>query len=795
MDHKSLELLEFPKIKEIVAGFASFSASRELALELQPVPEEMRISMLLKLSSEARRLLATVSDFTIGGVFDIREEVKLAARGKMLDPSTLLQIQHTLNAIGQLRRNLGKLTNDFPLLWNIAAGITLLNQLEKEIADCVTPTGELLDSASPRLANVRRRLRESRERLLTRLETTIRSPRGKKIVQESIITEREGRYVIPVKAEAQKEIKGIVHDVSNTGATVFIEPFTTVELGNELRSLVSEERREVERILKELSAKVGVHETEICRDIELVAELDFALAKARFAQKFRAAEPQLVTLGIQQDGKDHPAMLKLVNARHPLLKEKAVPLSVELGGDFSILIITGPNTGGKTVALKTIGLLSLMAQSGLPIPAAPESCIPVFDSVFADIGDEQSIESTLSTFSWHIGNINRIIGSATGKSLVLLDELGTSTDPTEGSALARAILLDFLNRKTLTAATSHFTELKLFAHTTPGIQNASLDVDPVTNMPTYHLTLGTPGGSNAIATASRLGLPPEIIDSARKMLSEGAQKLEALLADLTIERQKLEDLRHDLELANARAAQHEKELETERQKLKAEQRKVLQEARDRVIAEVADLQKEIRQAQADLRKEKTRDKIEQARKSLTAVREQLKSETWQPVIEAEAAEGVDESRIAVGDTVWLRDANLHGKVLSISEETQQVEVQAGQTRIKLGLESVEKSTPSAATSASRPEFAPTRRVTVERRAVPMELDLRGKRADEVTYALESYLNDASLANMREVRIIHGIATGTVRMIVRDYLASHPLVKSFRSGGKGEGGDGATVVSL
>ena len=795
MDDKSLEILEVPRIREILAGFTSFSASHELAINLQPLSAYEQVSLLLRQSAEARHLLSVEPDFSIGGVVDIREAVKMAALGKMLEPRALLEIQGTIAAVCQLRGRLRKLAKELPLLWNIAEGIVELRQVEKDIGSRLAPTGELLDSASSKLATVRQRLRQAREQLLNRLEAVIKSPRGRKIIQEPIITEREGRYVIPVKVEFRKEIKGIVHDVSNTGATVFIEPWTTVELGNELRELVMEERREVERILRELSSEVGAHEVEISHSIDLVAELDLALAKARYADMAGAAEPVLTTF--EEDGKgnggEQAGVLRLIEARHPLLAEKAVPLSVEMGRDFSVLVITGPNTGGKTVALKTIGLLSLMAQAGIPTPASAETCLPVFDSIFADIGDEQSIEQTLSTFSWHVGNIVRIIKSATEKSLVLLDELGTSTDPAEGSALARSILLSFSSRGTMTVATTHYGDLKAFAHTTPGLQNASLDFDPVTLMPTYHLTVGIPGGSNALATASRLGLPSEIIADAREMLSEGAQELESLLADVMNEKRRVEALHRDLGKARDEVEQRNTKLRSELQRLETEEQKVIQETRDRVLYEAAELHKEIRQAASELRKEKSRERIEQARKAVAAVQEQLQSDVWQATAGGKTdQETADESSIALGDAVWLKEANLQATVLSVSEETRQVEVQAGRTKLSLNLDSVQKVVSVGGEATS--QFVPVRR-KLSGRAVSLELDLRGKRADEIYAALDRYLNDAYLANLGEVRIAHGFGTGTVRDIVRDLLASHPLVKSFRAGKRGEGGDGATIVEL
>jgi DNA mismatch repair protein MutS2 len=785
MDNKSLEMLEFPRIKEILASYASFSASRELAAALEPQQDLARISLLLQQTAEARQLLALDRGFAVGSVTDIRDKAKLAALEGILDPLSLVEVQQTLAALHELCRYLKSVAADFPLLWNIAGGIVELRQIEKDIAACLDPAGEVLDTASPALAAIRQQLRETRGQILERLEGIIRSPRGSRILQEDVITEREGRYVILVKVENRHDIKGIVHDISNTGATVFMEPTATVGLGNALRELVIEERREVERVLRLLSAEVGAHSDDIIRSIELVAEIDLIIAKARYAGRINAVEPAIIEPG-SRAGRDMAGFIKLIQARHPLLGDKAVPFSLELGRDFSGLVVTGPNTGGKTVTLKTIGLLSVMAQAGMPIPAAAESCLPLFDGVFADIGDEQSIEQTLSTFSWHMGNIIRIIRSATGRSLVLLDELGTSTDPAEGSALARAILRYFLARGTLTVATTHYSDLKAFAHATEGLENASLEFDPATLAPTYHLTVGLPGGSNAMATAARLGLLPEIIQDARGMLTAGSQELETLLANLMAEKQKIASLQKELAAERDDFARRNAALDGELQRLKTEERRAIQEARDAIVREAAELHKEIREAAAVLRRMKTSAGIEKARKSLARVREQLDKDTWQTRVAATPE--VDTGTIKIGDTVRIREAGLTATVLSVSEDTGEIEVQSGRTKMRLGLDSVVK-------VMAPPEVATPADVRPTVRRVSRELDLRGKRADEVEPVLDIYLNDAVRADMPEVRIVHGIATGTVRNIVREILAAHPLVKSFRPGERDEGGDGATVVRL
>jgi DNA mismatch repair protein MutS2 len=789
MDTKSLEMLEFPRIREIVAGYTASPLSRELALQLRPIINYQQVVLWLDQTAEARRLLDTDTGFSVGNILDIRENIKLASLQSVLEPQGLLEIQQTLSSLHYLRRYLGSLSDDLPLLASIVRDIIDLHQIEKDISSCIDISGEVIDNASPALADIRHQLKDTREQILERLESIIRSPRGQRILQEDIITERDGRYVILVKMECRHDIKGIVHDISNTGATVFMEPTATVGLGNALRELVIEERREVERILGLLTAEVGAYSQEILNNINLAAELDLILAKARYSRKINAAEPEVMApdSNSRSSEKDNHRYLKLVDARHPLLGEKAVPFSAEIGHDFSILVITGPNTGGKTVTLKTIGLLSLMTQAGIPIPASGESRLPLFDGIYADIGDEQSIEQTLSSFSWHMGNAVRIIRGATDNSLVLLDELGTSTDPAEGSALARAILRYFLEQGTLTVATTHYGDLKAFAHTTPGLENASLEFDPATLQPTYRLSVGIPGGSNAMATATRLGIPPRIIDDARGMLSEGSQELENLLTSLMTEKQQAESIQLELVAQRDELARRNAELEKERKWLESEERRITQEARDRILTEAAELHKEIRQAAAALHKKKTTEAVEQAKDTLAGVRRQLDSDRWSS--KPHTDEGINSEAIQPGDTVWVKEAGLTATVLSISEESREVDVQAGRTKMRLGIDGIIKTAEETGKATAATGSLPAAR------RVPLQLDLRGKRADEVEPEVDSYLNDAVQSGISQVRIIHGIGTGTVRNIVREYLTIHPLVKTFRPGERNEGGDGATFVDL
>ena len=788
MKDKSLEMLEFPRVIEILAGYTGFAVSRDMALALKPSNNFEYVERMLKQSAEARHLLSIEPDFSIGGVYDIREAAVLAARGKILELQTLVDVQRTLTGLRFLHNKLSRLADEAPLLAAINKRITILPELEKEIARCISPGAELMDTASERLSEIRYLLKDKRVQIMSRLDTIIKSSESEKYIQDSLITERDGRYVIPVKVEMRKEFKGIVHDISNTGATAFVEPMATIDLGNELRELVIEEQHEIERILAALSNRVGAEEVTLSLNLKLIAEIDLALAKAHFADRFHATEP--IITGVKgPDGLVTPRLLCLKNARHPLLKGKPVPLNLEMGEDFRGLIITGPNTGGKTVALKTVGLLALLAQAGLPIPVAHESCVPLFDGVFADIGDEQSIESTLSTFSWHMGNIVNILRDATNRSLVLLDELGTATDPSEGAALAQSILKHFVGSGTLVVATTHFSELKAFAHATPGVRNASLDFDPVTLGPTYHLTLGIPGGSNALAIASQLGLPAEIIEGAKERLSKGAIEIETMLSDLMKEKQKLELMQNAIREEKDRAEKLRIQLEEERQKIKVEEQELLHETRARLVREGDELLKEIRDAMSELKKNKSQEKVEQARQALNTLREQLIGKNWKPAVAA--GQAADEPVFKVGAKVWLAGMNVQGTIASGPDSNGQYEVLVGNTRARMAPENLEK-VQGYRNASWVPAVA---RDSQTRRVVSMELDLRGKRADEVEIELDAYLNDASMANLAEVRIIHGMATGTVRQIVRAYLASHPLVSGFRSGQREEGGDGATVVRL
>ncbi|MEN8614467.1 endonuclease MutS2 [Dehalogenimonas sp. THU2] len=782
MFEKDLDLLEFPRVRDIIAGHCAFSGSRSLALSLEPSTDIDFIKARLEESAEARKVLELEPGFSVYGLTDISEETRYASLGRVLEPKILSEIRSSLAILRRLKFKFREITEETPRLQGIATEIGDFSHLEKGLDRAISPEGDLLPNASDKLSSLRHRLRAKRAEVGEKLQSFINSDATRRYIQEPIITEREGRFSIAVKAEHKGEIKGIIHDVSNTGATVFVEPFAALELGNEFKELEIEEAREIERILTELSALVGAVSDGIETSLDAAAHIDLALAKGHYAIRTRSREA-----AIFKPSASEPAVVRLDTARHPLLGGTAVPLSVELGRDFSIMVITGPNTGGKTVALKTIGLLSLMTQAGLPIPAGENTRLPVFKSVFADIGDEQSVQEALSTFSGHMSNIARILNNVSSSSLVLLDELGASTDPQEGSALARAILTHLKSSGVLAAATSHYTDLKVFAHVTPGLENASFDFDPETLNPTYHLTLGMPGGSNAIATAARFGLPGSVIETSRHLLAEGARQLEELLTELQAEKRRVEDLQKLLACEKDTLQRQNKSLAVELTRLKEEKQSILRAARDAIIEEAAVLEKELRQARTALERERSQAAVTNAREVSGLVRGRLKQGIWRS--EAGIA-AVEDATIGTGDRVWLKAAEIEATVIAVNEKSDQVGVAAGPLHFKLRRDGLTK---LSGEPARTPQAAV--RVISSGKSVGLELDLRGKRADDIESLLDEYLNDAATANLPEVRIIHGFGTGAVRAIVREQAGRHPLVRSFASAPREQGGDGATVLRL
>ncbi|MGD0765502.1 MAG: endonuclease MutS2 [Dehalococcoidia bacterium] len=790
MNDKTLTTLEFDKVLARLARHTSFSAGRELALALRPSTDYDSVVRNQRLTAEARRLRETKPRTGLGGVHDVRALANKANLGGVLEPSDLLDVASTLTAGRDLKTTITRLADPLPLLAEIAGRISALDDVIADVNRCINTRAEVVDAASPALAVIRRDLHTVHDRLYAKLQELIASPGTRQAIQEPVITQRDGRYVIPVKVESRGQVQGIVHDVSASGATVFVEPLAVVELGNTWRETQAEEQREVERILRRLSSLAGRFAHAIAVNIDSLAEIDLALAKARLADDLDAFE-------LPYDGEPQPWLvpapdaLHLVNARHPLLTRDIVPISLSVGGGYSVLLITGPNTGGKTVALKTVGLLIAMAQAGLPVPADAGSRLPVFASVHADIGDEQSIEQSLSTFSSHMTNTIGILQSAGPNSLVLLDELGAGTDPDEGSALARALIERLLEIGCLTVATTHHGELKIFAHTTTGIMNASVEFDLETLAPTYRISIGLPGASNAIAIAERLGLPAGIVAAARGSIEPDRAKAESLLAEIQRERSAAEDARRGELIARKESEEIRLRLEEKLDAIEEEREQILANAR----AEAEEELSRIRQLLAHAGRRIERQKPEAAAEKVAAaeaVAETLKPPPPSPRRRRRKhGDLIPPEEIEAGDLVWVRGLGRFGEALSPPDDKGEVEVRLGSLHSKVPLKKVEK---VQRVKLRGPAIGGTA-VVPPPPSVPMEIEVRGRLVDEVLPDVDKYLDDAFRAGLPWVRIVHGKGTGALARAVRQMLSTHPLVKDYEVAPREEGGEGVTIAHL
>lgn len=799
---RAAQKLELPEILRQLATLCRFSVAAERARQIAPSADPTRVRYLLDVTSEGVRLLTQFPQISVGAARDIRELAIRAEKGARLQPADLILVIDTLRAGRELRKVFQRLPGNhasFPNLMEIADGIQSFSTLENDLNRAIGPRGDVVDGASPGLARIRRDVRIAHSRLHERLQSLV-SGRHASALQESIVTIREGRYVIPVRAEARAQVKGVVHDTSASGQTLYIEPFDVVELNNRWRELQLDEQREIDRILDELSGKVGVEQPGIERMIEAIAAIDLALAKARLADQMEATRPHLfVGERGQRTRDDDPGhavhQVRLVNARHPLIDPGAVvPTTIELGERFRVLLITGPNTGGKTVALKTVGLLTLMAQSGLFIPADEESVVSVFTSVFVDIGDEQSIEQSLSTFSSHIRNIIQMLEHVNADSLVLLDEVGAGTDPQEGSALARAIITELLRKRALVVATTHYPEVKAFAYATAGAENASVEFDLASLRPTYRLMIGIPGRSNALSIAERLGMPKRIVTNAHALLDPGDEDAQQLIDDIRRRRDSVTQ-----ELARARQTEEEaRELRLRAARVLREAEEIRQRARDEAIAEVREELADAREAAREIDRQRhdvaraaavpdrsaIHRSLKQAEESVRTVQRKKQPRPGPPVMTP--------APIRAGDRVRVLMFDEQGDVLSVIGN--EAEVQLGAMKVRQPLDRLERvgkaKTPKMTSSAS---IARSHQAAVGN--MDIELDIRGKRAEEVGTMVESYVNDAYLLGMPFVRIIHGKGTGALRTVVRDLLREIPVVVSATAAGANEGGEGATVVHL
>ena len=813
MEARTLRVLEFEKIRELLVHFTSFSVGAERARALLPSDDIRQVQDWQAETREARRLLDEKSDIYVGGVRDLRPLLEQARRGSPLLPVDFVDVRYTLQRARLLQRAIGRVAEQFPHLADVTARITAPQEIIEEIGRCVDERGEVLDSASDALARIRRELREAHSRLLERLQRIVTSSANGPYLQEAIVTQRSGRYVIPLRAEFKGRIPGLVHDQSGSGATLFIEPLGVVDLNNQWREAQLAEEEEIRRILLHLTDMVAASAGPLERTVEALGDLDFIYAKARYANELRAVEPALApwkkpktTRVHKRNGGDEPAsdtslhpgcVLVLPQARHPLLNpETVVPVDIYLEDDYFIVVITGPNTGGKTVTLKTTGLLVLMAQAGLAIPTEDGAALSVFEQVFADIGDEQSIEQSLSTFSSHMTHIVEILDHADDRSLVLFDELGAGTDPEEGAALAQALLKTLLARRITALATTHYSELKIFAHTTPYVANASVEFDIETLSPTYRLSIGLPGRSNAFAIARRLGLLPSIVEQAEALISPESLEAEAMLAEIKRAREAALTAEANAQAAHRRAEALNADLRYRIAKIEEARREVLAQARSQMETELETARQEIIQVRERLSGLSINAPAAGGAQSL--------HQAWLAEAETVLAQRAQQARplptadtppplvvdgpLQPGDKVWVPSLQASGEVAAVS--SREVEVKVGAFRLKLAPGRVELRERGA-----QPAVQASHITTPKPPSPGIELDLRGLTVDEMLVELNRYLDTAYLATLPWVRLIHGKGTGALRQAVREELRNHPLVAGFRAGDNSEGGEGVTVAKL
>ena len=793
---KAIKTLEFDRVLEQLAAAAQTDGAKEKAMRVMPQTSLVRIRKLQMQTSDARKLMGVKGTPPFGGVTDITGHIDRAEKGASLSPAELLRVANVLRVARMLDDYINTDKRFETSLDEVFDRLTSNRYLEDRITKSILAEDLIADEASPELAEIRRKIRAANSRIKENLQKYTSGQTFSKYLQENIVTQRNGRYVVPVKAEYRNEVKGLIHDSSASGATLFIEPLSVVEANNELRFLENQEKKEIERILAVLSQAVADCASALSLDYHNITELAFIFAKAELSYRMNASEPQL-----NEDG-----IVDLKRARHPLLDpKKVVPIDIRLGGDFDTLVITGPNTGGKTVSLKTLGLFALMAQSGLHIPTSGESTVCIFDKIFADIGDEQSIEQSLSTFSAHMTNIVSILDDITPESLVLFDELGAGTDPVEGAALAVSVLELVREIGARCAATTHYAELKAFALDTPGVCNASCEFDVGTLRPTYRLIIGTPGKSNAFAISEKLGLPHAIIERANALVSSENKRFETVIEQLEVNRMEMEKnadetarLRREYEAqrerADAEIAHMRETAEKELEKARAQAANIISSAKassEYIFEQIEELKR--KKDSENLARE-----LDEARR---AIRVNLKeSDAFiDPIIKRDT-EGYKLPRpLKVGDQVILVNLDMQGKVTALADKDGMVAVQAGVIKTKVReneLMLVDGKQIKVGDNPKKPKMASQKsvRAAVVREFRP-ELDLRGEYTDDAWMKTDKYLDDAALAGIKSVTLIHGKGTGALRKAIWDKLKKDSRVKSYRAGAYGEGDYGVTVVDL
>lgn len=783
MKERTLRVLEFTRIRELLAEGALTPAGAEKCRQLEPADELTAVQALQAETEEATVILQYAGGHPMIAFPDVKPALVICEKGGSLSAGMLLNVAELLRASRAAQDALVTERENTPLLRAKAEGLFVSRSIEKDITDAIISEDEIADRASSELMNIRRHLRGAQDRIRDKLNQMIHSATLQKALQDPIITVRNNRYVLPVKAEYRSMVQGLVHDQSSSGATLFIEPMAAVEMGNELKQWELKEQQEIARILAALSAEVAPYAAAIAETQEQLAELDFIFAKGLLSRRFFCVSPKM----------NNEGRLKIIRGRHPLIDpEKVVPSTIWLGEEFTSLIITGPNTGGKTVTLKTVGLFTLMAQAGLQVPADPGTELAVFEQVFADIGDEQSIEQSLSTFSGHMTNIVEIMHEVTPRDLVLFDELGAGTDPTEGAALAQSILTRLLHIRVRTLATTHYSELKAFALTTQGVENASVEFDVETLRPTYRLSIGVPGKSNAFEISRRLGLPENLIDAARKLLSGNAIRFEDVIANAEYHRQVAEKERQLAEEANRETIRLRNEAEQLRKEMEQKREQALRKAREDAKHIVDQARRESESVIAELKKMKKNAASGDA--SVNDLRRRLDKESdalAEGLGRGEQDGGEAPKTVKAGDQVKILTLGVEGTVLAPPDEKGEVRLQAGMMKFTAELSQLRLIRQAPAKEKTTVK-AKTGMMT---RTVKSECDVRGMNLEEALDAVSLYLDEAVLAGLNEVYVIHGKGTGILRAGIQQDLRKNKHVKSFRRGMYGEGEDGVTVVTL
>ena len=783
MDKKSLKVLEYNKIIDLLSIKASSSLGLKYIEELTPSPNYEEVKDMLEETSEAQSILVKRGHVNLGGIQDVSDSVKRAEIGAVLDPGSLLKISGSLRAARNLKRSLSPGDEEdfnYPRIQSLSNALYVYREIEEEIDNAIVSEVEIADSASPTLRSIRRGILQKNQAIRAKLNSIISSTTYQKYLQDAIISVRGDRFVVPVKAEYRSQVSGIIHDQSSSGATLFIEPMSIVEMNNELRKLKLDEQEEIERILSELTKIVGEVASDILSNQVILGKLDFAFAKGKLSLAMKAIEPIL----------NEEKHINIKNGRHPLLDvNKVVPNNIYLGEDFDTLVITGPNTGGKTVTIKTVGLFALMTQSGLHIPADYGSSMCVYDNVFADIGDEQSIEQSLSTFSSHMTKIVGILKEVTSDSLVIFDELGAGTDPVEGAALAIAILEDVNMAGAKCIATTHYSELKNYALTKPRVENAAVEFDVNTLSPTYKLLIGVPGKSNAFEISRKLGLK-DYINTDNIELEDVLQNVEKNRIKAELERAEAEQLKKEIEYIKTEYDRKLEKLNNSREKLmekaRSEAFSITRQAKD----EADNILKELRSMEMEMASKEKNKKIEALRKELADSMGNL-----QPSVKSMIVPKVSNKEIKdlkPGDEVKVITLNQDGSVVSVDKKKKEAVVQMGIMKMTLPFKALQiapKEKKSTVTKSTR------KIISAKSGSVKSEVDLRGMNLEEAIIEVDKYLDDACVAGLETVTIIHGVGTGVLKKGLQDVLKKNKHVKSQRPGQYGEGGMGVTIVEI